>query len=80
MIKFEHINDCVDALMNCKDIDEVCTLLDNFPCKFGDWWVDIDEDIDGRAFYVVNNQWWDKNAEEYCIDAYELDIEVEDEE
>ena len=37
-------------------------------------------DADGNAFYVVMNKWWDKQAEDYQIDTYELDIEVEDEE
>jgi hypothetical protein len=77
---FYHIHDCVDALKSCDNIAEVRTLIDNFPCKFGDWWVDIDEDTDGNAFYVVTNKWWDKQAKDYQIDTYELGIEVEDEE
>jgi hypothetical protein len=77
MIKFEHINDCVDALEACKNIDEVHDLLDNFPRKFGDWWVDtIGEGED--AYYEVTNEWWDSMNEELCVATYELDIEVED--
>lgn len=76
---FYHIHDCVDALESCDTIEEIRALIENFPCKFGDWWVDIDEDADGNAFYVVMNKWWDKQAEDYQIDTYELDIEVEDE-
>jgi hypothetical protein len=75
---FYHIHDCVDALMNCGTIDEVHDLFEIFPSKFGDWWVDIDEDADGNAFYVVMNKWWDKQAEDYQIDTYELEIEVEE--
>ena len=75
---YEHIHDCVDALMNCEDIYEVRTLLDDFPRKFGDWWVDtIGEGED--AYYEVTNQWWDSMNEELCENTYELDIEVEDE-
>lgn len=76
---FYHIHDCVDALEACDTIEEVRALIDAFPCKFGDWWVDTDEDEDGNVFYVVMNKWWDKQAEDYQIDTYELDIEVEDE-
>ena len=75
---YEHIHDCVDALMNCENIDEVRTLLDDFPRKFGEWWVDtIGEGED--AYYEVTNQWWDYMNEELCENTYELDIEVEDE-
>ncbi len=79
MLKFEHINDCVDALKACKNIDEVNDLLDNFPRKFGDWWVDtIGEGED--AYYEVTNEWWDSMNEELCSNTYELEIEVEEEE
>lgn len=79
MPKFEHINDCVDALKACENRAAVEAVLEELPMKFGMWWIDIDEDASGRAFYVVNNQWWDKNAEEYCIDEYELDIPLAEE-
>ena len=76
---FYHIHDCVDALMACETIEEVHALIDNFPCKFGEWWVDtIGEGED--AYYEVTNQWWDSMNEELCENTYELDIEVEDEE
>ena len=76
--EFNHIDDCVDALMACKTIDEVHDLLDNFPRKFGEWWVDtIGEGED--AYYEVTNQWWDSMNEELCESTYELDIEVEEE-
>jgi hypothetical protein len=77
MANFEHINDCVDALKACKNIDEVNDLLDNFPRKFGDWWVDtIGEGAD--AYYEVTNEWWDYMNEELCVATYELEIKVED--
>jgi hypothetical protein len=77
MANFEHINDCVDALKACKNIDEVHDLLDNFPRKFGDWWVDtIGEGED--AYYEVTNEWWDYTNEELCVATYELEIKVED--
>jgi len=75
---FYHIHDCVDALMNCESIDEVNNLLDNFPHKFGEWWVDtIGEGED--AYYEVTNEWWDSVNEELCSNQYQLDIEVEEE-
>ena len=72
---FNHINDCLDALESCKTIDEVYDTLDNFPRKFGEWWVDtIGEGED--AYYEVTNQWWDSLNEELCENTYELDVEI----
>jgi hypothetical protein len=79
MIKFEHINDCVNALEACKTIDEVYDTLDNFPRKFGEWWVDIIPDGDGNPICEVTNQWWDSANEELCENTYELEIRMEDE-
>lgn len=79
MPKFEHINDCEEALRACKNIDEVHDLLDNFPRKFGDWWVDTIPVKDGKSYYEVTNEWWDYETEELRVATYELEIEVEDE-
>ena len=73
---YEHIHDCVDALMNCENIDEVRTLLDDFPRKFGEWWVDIIPDGDGNPICEVTNQWWDSLNEELCENTYELEVEM----
>jgi hypothetical protein len=79
MANFEHINDCVDALKACKNIDEVNDLLDSFPRKFGDWWVEILLDENGKGYYQVTNQWWDENTESTCAEEYDLDIELSEE-
>ena len=76
--EFNHIDDCVDALMACKTIDEVHDLLDNFPRKFGEWWVDVVSD-GVKPCYEVTNQWWDSLNEETNCTQYQLEIEVEDE-
>ena len=76
---FYHIHDCVDALMNCETIDEVHSLLGNFPCKFGEWWVDVVLNENGMGYYEVTNQYVDINGE-MQVDTYDLDIEVEEEE
>jgi hypothetical protein len=75
---FYHIHDCVDALMNCETIDEVNNLLDNFPRKFGEWWVDVVGEGED-AYYEVTNEYWDEQYEELCSNQYQLDIEVEEE-
>lgn len=76
---FYHIHDCVDALMNCETIDEVNNLLDNFPRKFGEWWVDVVGEGED-AYYEVTNEYWDEQYEELCSNQYQLDIEVEEDE
>lgn len=76
--EFNHINDCVEALEACKTIDEVYDLLDNFPRKFGEWWVDIIPDGDGNPICEVTNQWWDSLNEELCENTYELEVKMED--
>lgn len=55
---FNHIHDCVDALMSCETIEEVYALFDNFPSKFGEWWVDVVSD-GVKPCYEVTNEWWD---------------------
>jgi hypothetical protein len=75
---FYHIHDCVDALMNCETIDEVNSLLDSFPRKFGEWWVDVVGEGED-AYYEVTNEYWDEQYEELCSNQYQLDIEVEEE-
>lgn len=75
---FYHIHDCVDALMNCETIDDVNNLLDNFPRKFGEWWVDVVGEGED-AYYEVTNEWFDTINEELCSNQYQLDIEVEEE-
>ena len=78
MPTYNHINDCVEALMACKNIDEVHDTLDSFPRKFGEWWVDtIGEGED--AYYEVTNEYWDEQYEELCVNTYELEIEVAEE-
>ncbi len=76
---FYHIHDCVDALMNCNTIDEVYDLLDRFPRKFGEWWVDTVDDGEDEPYYEVTNEWFDTINEELCSNQYQLEIEVEDE-
>jgi hypothetical protein len=76
---FYHIHDCVDALMNCEGIDEVNNLLDNFPRKFGEWWVDVVGEGED-AYYEVTNEYWDEQYGELCSNQYQLDIEVEEDE
>jgi hypothetical protein len=79
MIKFEHINDCVEALEACKTIDEVYDTLDNFPRKFGEWWVDtVGEGED--AYYEVTNEYYDPIDAETRTATYDLEIEVEEDE
>ena len=73
-----HIDDIVDDLYNCENIDEVNDLLDSIPRKFGDWWVDIVMGLDGKAYYEVTNQWYENS--ELQVKTYDLEIEVEDEE
>ena len=75
---FYHIHDCVDALMNCETIDEVHSLLGNFPSKFGEWWVDVVGEGED-AYYEVTNEYWDAQYEELCSNQYQLEIEVEEE-
>jgi hypothetical protein len=76
---FEHINDCQAALEACKNIDEVNELLDSFPRWSGDWWYSIEVDKNDRAYYVVSNQWYDKNTDSTEVDEYELDIPLSEE-
>jgi hypothetical protein len=76
---FYHIHDCVDALRNCENIDEVNNLLDNFPRKFGEWWVDVVGEGED-AYYEVTNEYWDEQYEELCSNQYQLDIEIEEDE
>lgn len=74
-----HIDDVIDGLMACETIDEVEDYLDTIPRKFGEWWVDtIGEGED--AYYEVTNEWWDSMNEELCVNTYQLEIEVEEEE
>jgi hypothetical protein len=79
MIKFEHINDCVNALEACTNIKEVNDLLDSFPRWSGEWWVDTVENRDGTKYYEVTNQYYDKQTDELYCDTIDLDIEVEEE-
>lgn len=76
---FYHIHDCVDALRNCSAIDEVYSLIETFPRKFGEWWVDVVSD-GVRLCYEVTNEWWDSMNEELCSNQYQLEIEVEEDE
>ena len=78
MPTYNHIDDCIEALNACKTIDEVYDTLDNFPRKFGEWWVDTIWSADCKPYYEVTNQWWDSLNEELCENTYELEIEVED--
>lgn len=74
-----HIDDVVDGLKACDTITEVRDFLDTIPRKFGEWWVDtIGKGED--AYYEVTNEWWDSVNEELCVDTFQLDIEVEDDE
>ena len=59
MNTYNHINDCVEALMACKNIDEVHDTLDNFPRKFGEWW-GIYRTLQRREFilYNDNSRWY----------------------
>lgn len=75
--EFTHISQIEDALLACKNIDEVNTLLDNLPRKFGDWWVDTVVNREGHPYYEVTNQWYEND--DLCTYTYELEINVEEE-
>ncbi len=74
-----HIDDIVDDLMNCENINEVNDVLNSIPRKFGEWWVDVVLDENGMGYYEVTNQYVDINGE-MQVDTYDLEIEVEEEE
>ena len=72
---YEHITDCVNHLLECKTIEEVHQVMDNFPRWSGEWWVDTVEGPNGK-YYEVSNQYYDKQYDDLIVEAYELEIPV----
>lgn len=74
-MKYNHINDCWAAIREAKTIEEVKNLFEQFPRWSGDWDIVIEDDQ-----YVVYNNYFDSQYDEFNTDFEILDIEVEEDE
>lgn len=74
-MEYKHINDCWNAIREAKTIKEVENLFEQFPRWSGDWDVVVEDDQ-----YVVYNNYFDPQYDEFNTDFEILDIEVEEDE
>lgn len=77
-MEYKHINDCWNAIRDCKTIYEVYKTIDQFPRWSGDWDVQVEDNSYFEKNYVVYNTYWDENLEGQYTDAETLDIAVEE--
>lgn len=73
MKTFNHINDCWEAISECKTKDEVNDLIQTFPRCMGEWWIDVEDD-----HYVVTNRYYDGQLDDWYEDSEDLGIDVEE--
>ncbi|MBO7079722.1 MAG: hypothetical protein J6W64_07950 [Bacilli bacterium] len=74
-MEYKHIDDCWNAIRDAKTTEELEALFDNFPRWSGYWeWYLEDDEV------VVENTYYDKNADSWETDAETLDIEIGDDE
>ncbi len=73
MAKFNHIDDCWDAINECETIQEVGDLIREFPNKFGDWWITESHNGDTEC-YEVTNSYWDENSGGQLFESSELEV------
>lgn len=79
MKTFEHVNDCWEAIEACQTEEEIQTVLDNIPRKFGEQWTDSYKDADGNNICEVTNQWYDEQQCELNTESREFEIEEDEE-
>lgn len=72
-MEYTHINDCWNAVRECKTISEVKDLVETFPRWSGDWDIVVDK---GRVTMI--NSYFDKALDSYEEDVEDLDIEVDE--
>ena len=58
-MEYKHINDCRNALADCKSIEALVEKMDEFPNKFGTWAIS-DMDNDGIE---ITNCYYDEQAD-----------------
>lgn len=73
MAKFNHIDDCWDAITECETIQEVQKVLGEIPNKFGSWWIAVAENSDGDC-YEVTNSYWDSDSGGQLYESAELEV------
>ena len=67
--EFNHINDCWDAVRECKTRDELEGLFEEFPRWSGNWYVDFN-----HGYCSVINSYWDKQSESQEEEREDVDI------
>lgn len=72
---FNHINDCWNAIEECKTHQELLELLENFPIWSGTWIV-----VNNQGYCQVINEFYEKNTEDYDFTREDTDIPYEEEE
>ena len=72
---FEHINDCWNALRECETLDEVRTMIGQFPNCFGKWYV---ENENGSV--LVTNEYFDGQLDDWFTEDETLDVDWTDDE
>ena len=73
MKTFNHVNDCWEAISECKTVNEVNDLIQTFPRGLGEWWIDTED-----GHYVVVNRYFDGQLDDWYEDSQDLEIEVEE--
>lgn len=71
--KFNHIDDCWDAITECETIQEVQKVLGEIPNKFGSWWIAVTDNGDGDC-YEITNSYWDSDAGGQLYESAELEV------
>ncbi len=73
-MEFNHVNDIWDTIEQCETREQIEDVLDNIPRKFGEWWVDQTDELDGVIELEVTNQWWDDNQQDMMTQSFRCEV------
>lgn len=75
--KYNHINDCWQAIRKVKTLEEIKELFKEFPRWSGDWDIVLNPFNKPKGYYVVNYH-YDSVTEIYEEDFEYLNIEIKE--
>ena len=73
-MEFKHVNDIWDTIEQCETREQIEDVLENIPRKFGEWWVDQTDELDGVIELEVTNQWWDEDQQDMMVQSFRCEV------